>query len=72
MRGGVILEHFSARDVISRWDVVELNRRGTSLAAARFLDTWLDRLPFAAKALQVDGGGEFAAEFELACQQKPT
>jgi hypothetical protein len=69
MRGGVILKHFSRRDVISRWDVVELHRRGTSLAAARFLDTLLDRLPFAAKALQVDGGSEFAAEFEQACQQ---
>ena len=70
MRGGVILKHFSARDVISRWDVVEVHRRATSLAAARFLDTLLDRLPFPVKALQVDGGAEFAAEFELACQQK--
>jgi putative transposase len=49
MRGGVILKHFSASDVISRWGVVELHRRGTSLATARFLDTLLDRLPFAAK-----------------------
>ena len=70
MRGPVILKHFSARDVISRWDVVEVHRRGTSLAAARFLDTLLDRLPFPVRALQVDGGSEFAAEFELACQQK--
>jgi transposase InsO family protein len=70
MRRGMLLKHFSARDVISRWDVVEVHRRGTSLAAARFLDTLLDRVPFAVKALQVDGGSEFAAEFELACQQK--
>jgi len=70
MRGGVILKHFSARDVISRWDVLEVHRRATSLAAARFLDTLLDRVPFPIKALQVDGGSEFAAEFEEACQQK--
>jgi putative transposase len=70
MRGRVILKHCSARDVISRWDVVEVHRRGTSLAAARFLDTVLDRVPFPVRALQVDGGSEFAAEFELACQQK--
>ena len=70
MRRGLILKHFSARDVISRWDVVEVHRRGTSLAAARFLDTLLDRVPFPVRALQVDGGSEFAAEFELACQQK--
>jgi putative transposase len=70
LRGGVILKHFSARDVISRWDVVEVHRRATSLAAARFLDALLDRTPFPVKALQVDGGSEFAAEFEEACQQK--
>ena len=70
MRGGVILKHFSARDVVSRWDVVEVHRRATSLAAARFLDTLLDRLPFTVKALQVDGGSEFAAEFEESCRQK--
>ena len=70
MRGRVILKHFSARDVISRWDVVEVHRRGTSLAAAHFLDTLLNRVPFPVRALQVDGGSEFAAEFELACQQK--
>jgi transposase InsO family protein len=70
MRRGVILKHFSARDVVSRWDVVEVHHRATSLAAARFLDALLDRVPFAVKALQVDGGSEFAAEFEEACQQK--
>ena len=70
LRRGVILKHFSARDVVSRWDVVEVHRRATSLAAARFLDTLLDRLPFPLGALQVDGGSEFAAEFEAACQQK--
>ena len=30
----------------------------------------LDRAPFRIKALQVDGGSEFAPEFEEACQQK--
>ena len=70
MRRGVVLKHFSARDVVSRWDVVEVHRRATSLAAARFLDALLDRVPFRVRALQVDGGSEFAAEFEEACQQK--
>ena len=27
-------------------------------------------MPFPIRALQVDGGSEFAAEFELACQQR--
>jgi transposase InsO family protein len=69
MRRGVLLKHFSARDV-ARWDVVEAHHRATSQAAARFLKTLLERLPFPIRALQVDGGSEFAAEFEEACQQK--
>lgn len=70
LRRGVLLKHFSARDVVSRWDVVEVQRRATALVAAGFLDHLLERFPFPVRALQVDGGSEFAAEFELACQQK--
>ena len=67
---GVVLKHFSARDMVSRWDVVEVHERATSLAAAHFLDALIDRMPFPIAALQVDGGSEFAAEFETACQQR--
>jgi transposase InsO family protein len=67
---GVVLKHFSARDMVSRWDVLEVHERATSLAAAHFLDTLVDRMPFPIAALQVDGGSEFAAEFETACQQR--
>jgi|SRR5579859_1751466 len=67
---GVVLKHFSARDMVSRWDVLEVHERVTSLAAAHFLDTLLNRMPFPIAALQVDGGSEFAAEFEIACQQR--
>jgi len=67
---GVVLKHFSARDMVSRWDVVEVHERATSLAAAHFLDSLINRMPFPIAALQVDGGSEFAAEFELACQQR--
>ncbi|MGH9743080.1 MAG: integrase core domain-containing protein, partial [Candidatus Acidiferrum sp.] len=70
MRRSVLRKHFSARDVVSRWDVVEVHHRATSLAATHFLDTLLQRMPFPVKALQVDGGSEFAAEFEEACRQK--
>ena len=67
---GVVLKHFSARDMVSRWDVLEVHERATSLAAAHFLDTLVDRMPFPIAALQVDGGSEFAAQFETACQQR--
>src|ERR1700735_1674501 len=43
---GVVLKHFSARDMVSRWDVLEVHERATSLAAAHFLDTRVDRMPF--------------------------
>jgi len=36
-----------------------VHRRATSLAAARFIDTFLQRFPFPVKALQVDGGSAF-------------
>jgi len=67
---GVILKQFTARDVVSRWDVIEVHRRATSAAASLFLDTLQRRLPFPLRALQVDGGSEFAALFEAACRQR--
>lgn len=67
---GVVVKQFTARDVVSRWDVVEAHRRATSLTAARFLQTLLQRMPFPIRAVQVDGGSEFAATFEQACRQR--
>ena len=67
---GVVLKQFTARDMISRWDVIEVHGRATSTAATWFLDTLQRRLPFPLRALQVDGGSEFAALFEQACQQR--
>ena len=42
----------------------------TAKAAAAFLDKILADMPFPVKAIQVDGGSEFMAEFEAACQVK--
>lgn len=67
---GVVLKQFTARDVVSRWDVIEVHHRATSSAATLFLDTLQRRLPFPLRALQVDGGSEFAAFFEAACRQR--
>ena len=46
---GVILKHFTAIDVISRWDVVAVNKRATSRSAVAFLDTLCQRMPFCGK-----------------------
>lgn len=65
---GVIIKHFSARDIISRWDVVEVSSRATACSAARFITSIVDRMPFKVKAIQVDGGAEFQSVFEETCQ----
>lgn len=65
---GVVLKHFTARDVISRWDVLTVYSRATATTATDFLAVLEQRMPFAVRAIQVDGGSEFAAGFETACQ----
>jgi len=67
---GVILKHFTARDTVSRWDVLEVASRATAVTASRFLDSLQERAPFAVKAIQVDGGSEFQAEFERECKKR--
>ena len=67
---GMVFKQFTARDLVSRWDVVQAHTRATAQSATEFLDTLAHRMPFPIRALQVDGGSEFAAEFEQACQQR--
>ena len=67
---GVILKHFTARDMVSRWDVLEVHTRATAKAAASFLDAIEARTPFPVRAIQVDGGSEFQAQFEAECQRR--
>ena len=67
---GFTFRHFTACDVFSRWQVLEAHGRATAHAAAGFLDTILERMPFPVEAIQVDGGSEFMAEFETACQTR--
>jgi putative transposase len=63
-------KHFSARDVISRWDVLGVYGRATAVTARDFLDAVIERMPYTVRAIQVDGGSEFKAEFEEACREK--
>ncbi|MBV8295054.1 MAG: transposase [Mycobacterium sp.] len=67
---GVVLKHYSMHDVISRTGVLELHERATARTAAHALDALLTRLPFPVRAIQIDGGSEFMAEFEEACRSK--
>ena len=67
---GVVIKHFTARDVVSRWDVLEAHSRATAATAAGFLDAIQARMPFPVRAIQVDGGSEFQAQFEAECQRR--
>ena len=64
---GITIHHFGARDTVSRWDVVGVYGRATARNGRDFLQQVLERMPFAVKAVQIDGGSEFKAEFEQAC-----
>lgn len=67
---GVIRKHFTARDVVSRWDVLDVFYEAKAKTAAGFLQTLIARAPFTVRAIQVDGGSEFKAEFEAFCQER--
>jgi putative transposase len=65
---GVLFKHFTAHDVISKWNVTSVHRQANASTAAHFLDVLQERMPFPVKAIQVDGGPEFEAVFEKECQ----
>jgi len=67
---GVVFKHFTARDMISRWDVVDVYSRATASTAARFLDKLEQRMPFTIRGIQVDGGSEFESVFEEECRRR--
>ena len=67
---GTILKHFTAHDVISRWDVVSVHSRANASTAAHFLDTLESRILFPVRAIQVDGGAQFEAIFEAEYQRR--
>lgn len=67
---GQVYKHFTGRDVVSRWDVLDVYYQATAQAAADFLGSLLQRMPFRVRAIQVDGGSEFKARFEAACQER--
>lgn len=60
--------HFTARDVVSRKDVLAAYDRRTSQAATQVLREDFGRFGFPVRAIQIDGGSEFKASFETACQ----
>lgn len=67
---GVVLKQFTTVDVVSRWSVPTIAGNATATLATKALEALIARSPFPIRAIQVDGGSEFMAGFEDACQQK--
>ena len=70
-RGGRrTVKQLVAADPVSKWTCAKAYRRATARNAADFLDKIVRGMPFEAEAIQVDGGSEFKAEFELECRKR--
>lgn len=67
---GLVLKQFTARDVVSRWDVLELRSSASARSAVAILDALAARMPFGIRALSVDNGSEFMAEFDATCAER--
>jgi putative transposase len=65
-----IFKHLSLVDVTSRYAAAEIGTSATAATMTAHLDRMRARLPFPVRALQIDGGSEFMAEFETYCQQQ--
>jgi transposase InsO family protein len=63
-------KHFTAYDPVAKWTVAGVAGRASANLAAGFLDKLLADMPFTVKGIQVDGGSEFMADFERACEEK--
>ena len=67
---GKTIRHFTGYCPVAKWTVGKAYNRATAASATLFLDKLKDDLPFKLDGIQVDGGSEFMAEFEAACQTK--
>ena len=67
-KNGVVCKHFQAWDRRSKFIHAQVYSNAKATSAKRFLLELVEKLPFEIKSIQVDGGSEFMAQFEDACQ----
>lgn len=67
-KNGVVCKHFQAWERNSKFIHAQIYSHAKSSAAERFLLELVATAPFPILSIQVDGGSEFMAEFEQACQ----
>ena len=68
-KNGVCMKHFQAWDRKSKFIQAGVYHHAKSSSAKRFLLDLVARAPFKILSVQVDGGSEFMAEFEEACEK---
>jgi hypothetical protein len=61
------LKQFIAYGRFAKWTVAKPNKRATAKTAAEFLVRVRAQMAHPVRAVQIDGGSEFMAEFEHAC-----
>lgn len=64
------VKHFTAYDPVAKWTVGAVASRASAQCASMLIDKLIAEAPFPIQAIQVDGGSEFRADFEQACQQR--
>jgi putative transposase len=70
VRPGHAIKQFTAYDPIAKWTAASVATRATAQSASNILDKLIGEAPFKIEGIQVDGGSEFQAAFEQACQQR--
>lgn len=65
----VHFKHFTPRDIVCRWDVLEVYPKAISRQVKAFLLSLNKRMPFPNRTIPEDGGIEFMAEFEQVCAE---
>ena len=69
LRDGQAIKEFRAICPVTRFMTTRVYSRATAGNARRFLMDLLAAVPFPLLSIQVDGGSEFMAQFEDACEQ---
>ncbi len=67
-KNGITVKHFQAWERKSKFIHAQVYSHAKASSAKRFLGELIDKTPFTIKSIQVDGGSEFMAEFEQACE----
>ena len=67
-KNGVTAKHFQAWERHSKHIHAQVYSNATARSAKRFLQELLDTAPYKIISIQVDGGSEFMADFETACE----